>query len=103
MRPLPTSAHRRGQGNHDAGSAFPLQARCNRSKTRFTMADSAISDELAAASRSMTTAIEAFMQNELGKVEHALVEVQERTGRLLRELELKRNALAEPPPSEPKP
>ena len=67
------------------------------------MADSAISDELAAASRSMTTAIEAFMQNELAKVEHALVEVQERTGRLLRELQLKRNTLAKPPPSEPKP
>lgn len=50
----------------------------------------------------MTTAIEAFMQNELAKVEHALVEVQERTGRLLRELELRRNALAEPPPSAPK-
>lgn len=66
------------------------------------MADDAISDELAAASRSMTTAIEAFLQNELAKVEHALVEVQERTGRLLRELELKRNTLAEPPPSEPK-
>ena len=66
------------------------------------MADDAISDELAAASRSMTTAIEAFMQNELAKVEHALVEVQERTGRLLRELKLKRNTLAEPPPPEPK-
>jgi len=66
------------------------------------MVDSAISDELAAASRSMSTAIDAFMRNELAKVEHALVEVQERTGRLLRELALMRNTLAEPPPSEPK-
>ena len=63
------------------------------------MADSAMSDELAAASRSMSAAIDAFMQNELPKLEHALVELQERTGRLLRELELKRTgALTMEPP-----
>jgi hypothetical protein len=60
------------------------------------MADSAISDELAAANRSLSAAIEAFMHNELAKVERALVEVQERTGRLLRELELKRNLPSRP-------
>jgi hypothetical protein len=62
-------------------------------KGKFAMVDSAISDELAAASRSLSAAIDAFMQNEWAKVEHALVEVQERTGRLLRELELKRSSL----------
>jgi hypothetical protein len=38
------------------------------------MVDSAISDELAAASRCLSAAIDALMQNEWAKVEHALVE-----------------------------
>ena len=67
----------------------------------FAMVDSAISDELAAASRSLSAAIDAFMQSEWAKAEHALVEVQERTGRLLRELELKRSSL--PPMDLPPP
>ena len=61
------------------------------------MVDSAISDELAATNRSLSAAIDALMQKEWGKLEQALVEVQERTGRLLRELELLRSSLTRPP------
>jgi len=63
------------------------------------MVDSAISDELAAANRSLSAAIDALMQKEWGKLEQALIEVQERTGRLLRELELQRSSLPKPPGS----
>jgi ribonuclease I len=63
------------------------------------MVDSAISDELAATNRSLSAAIDALMQKEWGKLEQALVEVQERTGRLLRELELQRSSLSKPPGS----
>lgn len=61
------------------------------------MVDSAMSDELAAASRSLSAAIDALRQKEWGQLEQALVEVQERTGRLLRELELLRSSLTRPP------
>jgi hypothetical protein len=61
------------------------------------MVDSAMSDELAAASRSLSAAIDALTQKEWGQLEQALVEVQERTGRLLRELELLRSSLTRPP------
>ena len=61
------------------------------------MVDDAMSDELAAASRSLSAAVDALTQKEWGKLEQALVELQERTGRLLRELELQRSALAKPP------
>ena len=60
------------------------------------MVDSAMSDELAA-SRSLSAAIDALRQKEWGQLEQALVEVQERTGRLLRELELLRSSLTRPP------
>jgi hypothetical protein len=63
------------------------------------MVDSAMSDELAAASRSLAAAIDALTQEEWGKLEQALVEVQERTGRLLRELELLRSSPTRPPTS----
>jgi uncharacterized Zn finger protein len=63
------------------------------------MVDGAMSDELAAASRSLSAAIDALMHKEWGKLEQALVEVQERTGRLLRELELQRSSLTRPPKS----
>jgi hypothetical protein len=63
------------------------------------MVDSAISDELAAANRSLSAAIDALMQKDWGKLEQALIEVQERTGRLLRELELQRGSLPKPPGS----
>jgi uncharacterized Zn finger protein len=63
------------------------------------MVDSAMSDELAAASRSLSVAVDALTQKEWGKLEQALVELQERTGRLLRELELQRSALTKPPAS----
>jgi hypothetical protein len=63
------------------------------------MVDSAISDELAAANRSLSAAIDALMQKDWGKLEQALIEVQERTGRLLRELELQRSSLPKPPGS----
>jgi hypothetical protein len=56
-----------------------------------------MSDELAAASRSLSAAIDALTQKEWGKLEQALVELQERTGRLLRELELQRSSPARPP------
>lgn len=62
------------------------------------MLDKAISDELAAASESMSAALDAFKQSDWAQLEHALVEVQERTGRLLRELELKRTSPTLPPP-----
>jgi hypothetical protein len=61
------------------------------------MVDHAMSDELAAASRSLSAAIDALTQKEWGKLEQALVELQERTGRLLRELELQRSSPARPP------
>ena len=61
------------------------------------MVDNAMSDELAAASRSLSAAVDALTQKEWGKLEQALVELQERTGRLLRELELQRSALTKPP------
>jgi ribonuclease I len=63
------------------------------------MVDSAISDELAAANRSLSAAIDALMQKDWGKLEQALIEVQGRTGRLLRELELQRGSLPKPPGS----
>jgi hypothetical protein len=59
----------------------------------------AISDELEAAGRSLSAAIDAASQKEWGKLEHALVEVQERVGRLLRELELQRSTPPTPPAS----
>jgi hypothetical protein len=68
------------------------------------MLDKAMSDELAAASESMSAALDAFKQSDWAQLEHALVEVQERTGRLLRELELKRSAptpTAPPTPAAP--
>jgi hypothetical protein len=58
-----------------------------------------MSDELAAASRSLSAAIDALTHEEWGKLEQALVEVQERTGRLLRELELLRSSPTRPPTS----
>ena len=58
-----------------------------------------MSDELAATSRSLSAAIDALTQEEWGKLEQALVEVQERTGRLLRELELLRSSPTRPPTS----
>ena len=63
------------------------------------MVDGAISDELAAANRSLSAAIDALMQKDWGKLEQALIEVQERTGRLLRELELQRSSPPMPPGS----
>jgi hypothetical protein len=47
----------------------------------------------------LSAAIDALTQEEWGKLEQALVEVQERTGRLLRELELLRSSPTRPPPS----
>ena len=58
-----------------------------------------MSDELTAAGRSLSAAMDAVVQNEWGKLEQALVEVQERIGRLLRELELKRGSPPKPPAS----
>jgi len=63
------------------------------------MEDAAMSDELEAAGRSLSAAVDAVAQEEWGKLERALVEVQERVGRLLRELELKRGARPNPPTS----
>jgi hypothetical protein len=70
-------------------------------KKNSRMVDKAMSDELAAASQSMSAAIDAFKRSDWAQLEHALVEVQERTGRLLRELELKRSSpsLTPPPPA----
>jgi len=45
----------------------------------------------------LSAAIDALTQKEWGQLEQALVEVQERTGRLLRELELLRSSLTRPP------
>jgi hypothetical protein len=61
------------------------------------MDDAAFSDELEAAGRSLSAAVDAAAQKEWGKLEQALVEVQERVGRLLRELELQRSAPPRPP------
>ena len=61
------------------------------------MDDAAMSDELIVAGRSLSAAIDAVLQKEWGKLEQALVEVQERVGRLLRELELERGAAPKPP------
>ena len=63
------------------------------------MDDAAMSDELTAAGRSLSAAIDAVVQKEWGKLEQALVEVQERVGRLLRELELQRGSAPKPPAS----
>ena len=56
-----------------------------------------MSDELNAAGRSLSAAIDAVLQQEWGKLEQALVEVQGRVGRLLRELELQRGSPPTPP------
>jgi hypothetical protein len=63
------------------------------------MEDAAMSEELTAAGRSLSAAIDAVLQKDWGKLEQALVEVQERVGRLLRELELQRGAPPIPPAS----
>jgi hypothetical protein len=63
------------------------------------MDDAAMSAELSAAGRSLSAAIDAVVQKEWGKLEQALVEVQERVGRLLRELELQRATPPKPPSS----
>ena len=63
------------------------------------MDDAAMSDELEAAGRTLSAAVDAVAQEEWGKLEQALVEVQERVGRLLRELELMRGAPPKPPMS----
>lgn len=56
-----------------------------------------MSDELTAAGRSLSAAIDAVVHKDWGKLEQALVEVQERIGRLLRELELQRGSPPKPP------
>jgi hypothetical protein len=61
------------------------------------MDNAALSDELGAAGRSLSAAVDAVAHQEWGKLEQALVEVQERVGRLLRELELQRSASPRPP------
>jgi len=58
-----------------------------------------MTDELEAAGRTLAAAVDAVTQEEWGKLEQALVEVQERVGRLLRELALKRGAPPNPPMS----
>jgi hypothetical protein len=63
------------------------------------MDDAAMSDELTATGRSLSAASDAVAQKDWGKLEQALVEVQERIGRLLRELELQRGSPPKPPAS----